>query len=121
MGLFGGSSQSTSSSSNVLDFNPVFNIGDNNSAAQEKSLDTAQTISPQLDDSTGVSASVGVLGGSGGLASLSDGDMTAQQPMQTATASNANTLSSINPLYLISGIGLIGLILVMKKTKKKKG
>lgn len=135
MGLFGGSSQSTSSSSNVLDFNPVFNIGDSNSASQEKSLDTAQTISPQQKDEASlswdflnpkVSASAGVAmapGSSamGGTSSLSDESGQAQQPMQTATASNANTLSSINPIYLIGGIGLIGLILVMKKTKKKKG
>lgn len=121
MGLFGGSSQSTSSSSNVLDFNPVFNIGDSNSASQEKSLDTAQTISPQLDDSTGVSASVGVgVGGqgSGGLATLEKGGQS-QQPIQTATKSTG-TMDNINPTYLVAGAGVLALVLFMKKKKKSK-
>lgn len=117
MGFFGGSSQSVSSASNIMDFNPVFNIGDNNTSAQDKTLSSSQTTSPKLDDSTNLSASVG-LGfggsGSGGTAtSVKSGDDT--QP--TGIAELKSGISSINPLYIILGVGGIILYKIIKKKK----
>lgn len=120
MGLFGGSSQSTATSSNILDFNPVFNIGDGNTSAQDKTLDATQTVTPKLDDSTGISGSVG-LGfggsGSGGTAQTSRTNEDVQ-PLNTAPATS-NLLSGINTSYLIYGaVGLVGLVFLSRRKKR---
>lgn len=121
MGLFGGSSQSTSSSSNVMDFNPVINIGENNSSSLDKQLDQTSTLSPsQKDDgwSLSAAASAGVAlapysSASGGTAQLEQTEDL--QPIETTTATGTG-LSSVNPIYLIGGLVAIGgLIYSMKK------
>lgn len=116
MGLFGGSSQSTSTSSNILDFNPVINIGENNSSALDKALEQTATVSPKLDDSIGVSAVVPVMSTTGAnSAELTRQQTEDLQPIETATATGTG-LSSVNPIYLIGGLVAIGgLIYSMKK------
>ena len=109
MGLFGGSSLSTSSSSNILDFNPIFNIGDGNETALDKTLDQTATTSPRLDDSFGLSASVGVgVGGtgSGGTAQTSRQQQEDYQPITTKSATESNGVSGVNLTYLF--VALIG-------------
>jgi len=120
MGLFGGSSQSTSSSSNILDFNPVFNIGDANSTALDKTLDQTATTSPRLDDSFGLSASVGVgVGGtgSGGTAQTSRQQQEDYQPITTKSASETNGVNGTNLIYIITAL-IGGGALVYYATKK---
>jgi len=70
MGLFGGSSQSTSTLSSIIDFSPHINFGEGNTSSSEKTTEQTATTSPELDDSMSAAASVGVLGGTGGPASL---------------------------------------------------
>lgn len=133
MGLFGGSSQSTLTNSNNIDFNPIINIGDSNSNAFDKQTDLAQTTAPKLDDSFGLSASVGVgVGGtgSGGTASLQKSTNDDVQPAQTyPVTQNSSGLSgfslpslntqtasfgSILPIALIGGLALF---LIAKNSK----
>jgi len=123
MGLFGGSSQSTSSSSNILDFNPVFNIGDGNTSKQDKELTSTQSTSPELDDSFGLSASVGVgVGGqgSGGMASLQRSENEDNQPLTTATATTTTTAQNNMFLYGVLALGGFGLFYFLNKKKKRK-
>lgn len=115
MGFFGGSSQSMASNNNVVDFNPVINVGDGNTSKQDKTLDNTQTVSPKLDD--GFTASVGLgFGGSGSggtVATSKDNGTTDVQP--TGTSSLSNGLSST---YLLIGGGIILLLTLFKKKKR---
>lgn len=123
MGLFGGSSQSTSSSSNILDFNPVFNIGDGNTSKQDKELSATQSTSPELDDSFGLSASVGVgVGGtgSGGTAQLSRSQEEDNQPLTTKTATTTSAQDNTMFLYGAIALGGFGLFYLMSKKKRAK-
>jgi hypothetical protein len=109
VGLFGGSSQSTSSSSNVLDFAPIFNIGDGIESTQRKELAQTTSTSPKLDDSFGLSASVGVgVGGdgSGGTASLQRSQVEDTQPLTTKSVQEQEKSSN---LLLIGGLVVAGL------------
>lgn len=120
MGLFGGSSQSTSSSSNVLDFAPIFNIGDGIESSQEKKLDQTTSTSPRLDDSFGLSASVGVgVGGqgSGGLASTSRSQTEDHQPLNTKTVTEGGQMQKYTPLLALGGVGMLAFYLINKKGK----
>lgn len=122
MGFLGGSSQSTSTALNTLDFSPVFNLGDGNSSAMDKTFDNNQTTSPRLDDSTGISASTGVGfggSGSGGTAQTSRQQLEDKQPTQVKPANSSILPTSINPTYLLIGGGVIAVLLVLKKRFKK--
>lgn len=91
MGLFGGSAQSSNSIMNSIDFSPNIQFGDGNESSVKKTADQTSTLTPKLDDSFGVAASVGVgMGGSGsgGPASFSRAQEERQNltpnPVQTA-------------------------------------
>lgn len=116
-GMGNSSSMSTSSSINNLDFSPVFNMGDDNTTSMEKSLEQSPTVSPRQDNSTGVAASVGVAGGSGGPATMTR-VQDEVQPTQTAVQGTvADGLNSQYLAYAVAGVGLVGLYLFSKNKK----
>lgn len=118
MGLFGGSSQSTSSSSNILDFAPVFNIGEDITSSTDKTLEQTSSVAPKLDDSIGVSASVGVAGGSGGTATLQRSQNEDAQPTVVKSANSSdNKMSELLPFLLIGGAVVVVVGLMNKKAK----
>lgn len=123
MGLFGGSSQSTSSINSSIDFSPIIQFGTDQSSTQDKVNDLTSTTSPKLDDSLGLSASVGVgVGGtgSGGPATTSriqDEDL---QPIETTTSPLISKGLDINPYYLLGGVGALSLVYYFTKRKKGK-
>ena len=119
--LSGGSSQSTSSLVSSIDFSPVIQFGSDQDSTQDKVNKQTATVSPELDDSLGLSASVGVLGGSGGMASTTR--VQDEQPTGTASTgeySGFSGLSSINPVYLGLGVAGVALIAYFSKGKKKR-
>lgn len=120
MGLFGGSSQSTSSSSNILDFAPTFNIGDGITSTLDKQLDQTTSTSPRLDDSFGLSAAVGVALGdgdaTGGTASTSRSQQEDNQPLTVDNISGEKMeLGKYLPYVLVGGAGLTALYLYKSK------
>lgn len=121
MGIFGGASQSTSSSSNILDFAPIFNIGDGITSSQRKTLDQTTSTSPKLDDSFGLAASVGVgVGGDGtaGPASFSRMQQEDTQPLKIKNvASNNADFEKYIPYALAVGGASVAYYLY-KKNKK---
>lgn len=124
MGMFGGSSMSTSTITSSIDFSPVIQFGESQSARQDKVNEQTQSVSPKLDESMTASASVGVgVGGdgTGGTASTNRVQEEDQQPLKTTSASlGKNFLEDINPTYLVAGAGAVALFMYTKKNKKKK-
>ncbi|PLY11382.1 MAG: hypothetical protein C0626_02090 [Arcobacter sp.] len=120
MGMFGGSSMSTSSIVSAIDFSPVMNIGDSNSADFEKRSEQSATVAPKLDESMTASASVGVgVGGdgSGGTASTSR-----LQNENIPTAGTSGNVFKDNPnlIYIVAGLAGVGVVSMMLVKKKKK-
>lgn len=104
MGLFGGGSSSTSGVTSSIDFSPIIQFGEDQSSSFDKKLDQTQDISPKFDDSTGISASVGVAGGAGGPASTARQQQEEySQPTQTAP------LQTMPFKTVGSSMGLMGL------------
>ncbi|AXX87156.1 hypothetical protein AMRN_1420 [Malaciobacter marinus] len=122
MGLFGGSSQSTSSVVSSIDFSPIIQFGEDQTSTQDKVNRQDATTSPKLDDSLGLSASVGVAGGTGGPAQTSRYQEEDAQPKEAGVLRNIGTDDNKKLLYIIGGVGAIGAIylLINKKSKKKK-
>ncbi|NOQ31868.1 MAG: LPXTG cell wall anchor domain-containing protein [Helicobacteraceae bacterium] len=121
MGLFGDTNtQITTSNSFNLDFEPIFQIGDGNSTANEKVIDQTSTLSPKQDNSFGAAASVGVAGGSGGPATFSRAQEEPQAynvAPQPISAYKANT-SSDSTMYIVGGVVvLLGGFFLYKKKK----
>ncbi len=116
MGFFGGSSQSTSSLVSSIDFSPVIQFGEDIGATQDKIVSQTQSVTPKLDDSH--TASVGVLGGTGGAVGKS-GDIGGEQPTNTEILPIGKGLD-INPTVLyVAGAGII-VFLGFKAFSKKK-
>jgi LPXTG-motif cell wall-anchored protein len=121
MGLFGGSSQSTSSVVSTINFDPTIQFGENQEATSEKTLDQTATTSPRLDDSLGLSASVGV--GVGGTGSGGTATTSRLQDESTApTLAKADGVITNNQYLIYGGIALAvggGVYFFMKKKKKR--
>ena len=120
MGMFGGSSMSTSSIVSSIDFSPIMNIGDSNSADLDKRAEQSAVTSPKLDESMTASASVGVgVGGdgSGGTASTSR-----LQNENVPTAGTSGNVFKDNPnlIYIVGGVAGVGILSMMLANKKKK-
>jgi len=124
MGLlsFGGSASSSQSLDNVINFNPNFNLGDNNKADSTSRASGLATSSAQNKDEFGLSASVGVLGGTGGRSSLRRGaskggtdvqPMTTEQPKQSI-------MNSLNGNYLLYGALALGALFGFSYLSKHK-
>lgn len=115
MGFFGGSSQSTASNNNIVDFNPVINVGEGNTTKLDKALENTQSVSPKVDE--GITASVGLgFGGSGSggqIATSKDNGTTDMQPTLTSGLS-----SGISSTYLIIGGGILLIMTLFKKKKR---
>lgn len=117
MGFFGGSSQSTASNNNVVDFNPVINVGDGNTSRQDKTLENTATVSPKLDDSTALSASVGLgFGGSGSGGTATTATQGATADVQPTGLTNGTNNSATT--YLLIG-GAILVVMMLGKKKRK--
>lgn len=119
MGLFGGSSQSTSQLTSSIAFNPVIQLGDGNRSDNTQKAEQTATQTPTLKDELALSAAWG-----GGQASSGLSDTTSatdNQPTATsATTSASNPLANVNPTYLgIGAIVLGGYMLISQKGKKK--
>lgn len=116
MGFLGGGTGSASSSiSNSLVFNPIYTVGDGNESDSAARQEATSTATSTAKDEFGMSASVGILGGTGGTASLQrSGDD--KQPMGTVKPSIAN-----NPMiiYSLGGLAVLGTgaYLFMKKKR----
>jgi hypothetical protein len=120
MGLFGGSAQGgTSSVNNAIDFMPVFNMGDSNSTSTDKRADQTSTVTPTLDDSFGMAASVAA--GSGTSAAPATLSQNSPQPTQVGQLSSIPSFSgaSSNMILIVGalGLGAVGLFLILKKKK----
>lgn len=119
MGFFGGSAQSTNSIMNNIEFAPNIQFGDgNDSAVRKETGGQTSTVTPKLDDSIGVAASVGVLGGSGGPASFSRAQDDVK-PVNTSYAKPVLDGASNTALYIGLGVALLGGGLFIYSTKKK--
>lgn len=120
MGFFGGGSSSTSSVISSIDFSPVIQFGEDQNSTQDKINRQDATVSPSLDDSTGLSASVGIAGGSGGPASTTRmQEQGANVKTESPLTIGKNALENLNPYWLIGGAGLVVVTLLLKKKKKK--
>jgi len=127
MSLFGGSSQSSNSIQNSIDFSPIFNIGDGNKTDTRKVAEQSATVSPKIDDSMTASASVGVAGGSGGTATTSryqnepivapTNTSNEELKKELFTSGNIKTADLLKyGTYIVLGGGVLYLI---KESKKK--
>ena len=125
MGLFslGGSVSSSQALSNVINFNPSFNLGDNNKSDSRSRASGLATSSAQNKDEFGLTASVGILGGTGGPATSTRGntkDGTDVQPMVTEQAKKSFINGVDKNTLIYGGIALVvsvGLYSLVKKGK----
>lgn len=115
----GGSSQSTSSVTSNIDFSPILNFGDGNEARFDKAMEQVSSVSPKLDDSFGMAASVGVLGGSGGPAQMRKQDDSQPTEIRTSGGKSSLPVRDYAP-YLIGGLAIIGGVYLLKSNKKGK-
>lgn len=119
--LSGGSSQSTSSLVSNIDFSPIMQFGSDQTSSFDRTNEQTATVTPKLDDSLGVAASVGFLGGTAGPATMARTQEEDTQPIgTTAAATTPLNLSSINPTYAAMGVGGIALLYFFTNKKKKK-
>ena len=131
MGIFGGSSSSSSTLNNAIAFNPIITVGDNNKAdSTTKQKGTAKATATAKDE-FGMSAGFALGPNSqaqGGPIARSvpiarSGDV---QPMSKIPAKNDNffkdgvSLSSINPLYAAGGVLLAAGVYFIYKMNKAK-
>jgi len=130
MGLFslGGSASSSQSLNNSINFNPNFNLGDNNKADSTSRVRGGSTSSALNKDSFGLSASVGVgVGGGsgrGGPSILSRGstkDGTDIQPMAIGQPKKSfmNALDKNTLVYGGVILAIAGMALTLLKKKGK--
>lgn len=132
MGLFGGASSASSSQTltNTLSVNPVFNVGDSNSADTGFSASTraASDASATTKDEFGMAASAGLAFGAnsqaqGGTASLARGgdvqptDSSAISP--SSSVFGGNNAGSSNGNLLLYGLIAAAGIFIISKIKKK--
>lgn len=127
MGLFGGSSSSSSSLNNSLAFNPIINVGDSNKAdslnKQKGTADASATAKDEFGMTASVGVGVGGGSGSGGPATSSRiGDV---QPMKKKDTGNDNffndgIMSKINPMYAAGAVAIVGAGYYFLKKKKAK-
>lgn len=119
MGLFGGSSQSTSSVVSTINFDPLIQFGEDLESTSEKIIEQTATTSPRQDNSLGVSASVGVgLGGSGSGGAATTSRM--QEESTTPTLSKVRDTITSDSLILYGGLVLAIGTGYYFFTKKKK-
>jgi len=121
MGLFGGSSQSTSSVVSTINFDPSIQFGEDLESTSEKVIEQTATTSPRQDNSLGLSASVGVgLGGSGSGGTATTSRM--QDESTKPTLSKVSDALSSNNLLLYGGLVVAvgtGYYFLSKKKKKR--
>jgi LPXTG-motif cell wall-anchored protein len=126
MGIFGGSSSSSSTLNNAIAFNPIITVGDDNKAESTTKQKGSAEATATAKDEFGMSAGFALGPNSqaqGGPLSRS-GDI---QPMKAAPARDGNFfsdggfMSNINPIFLLSGLVFIGgaAFIIAKKRKKK--
>jgi hypothetical protein len=120
MGLFGGSSSSTQSLNNTFSFNPVINVGDENSSDASARLKGSSDATSSQKDELGLSAGVAFGGNAeGGEVSVSDDS----QPMGKQKADDSSfflgNTGLINPMYLIAAAA-VGVGILIFKSKKSK-
>ncbi|WP_331773815.1 hypothetical protein [Sulfurospirillum sp. 1612] len=126
MGLFGGSATSSGITTSSINFNPSIIFGKDNSTSSTPTLSQTPTSSQTTRDGLSAAASVGLLGGTAGQASLSEAPMDSGTDPQAATAES--TASGSNFDLKTFGIGLAGIggVMLVKngmdhtKHKKKK-
>ena len=119
MGFLGGGVSSASSSiSNSLVFNPIYTVGDGNEADSTARQSATSTATATAKDELGISASVGILGGTGGPAELSrSGDI---QPIQAPTTDDFwSNESDKTTLYALGGALVLGGGFYFYNKKKK--
>ena len=125
MGIFGGSSSSSSTLNNAIAFNPIITVGDGNKAdSTTKQKGTAKATATAKDE-FGMSAgfALGPNSQAQGGPIARSGDV---QPMSKIPAKNDNffkdgvSLSSINPLYAAGGVLLAAGVYFIYKMNKAK-
>lgn len=135
MGLFGGSSSSSSSLQNSIAFNPIINVGHDNTADNRTKQRGSADAKAEAKDEFGLSAGLALAPGSsasgGPVTGIGDrqpasypyymgaGDV---QPMAQEKSDNSffNGPKKINPLYIAVALGgSVILYLMIKKSKKR--
>ena len=120
MGIFGGSSSSSSTLNNAIAFNPIITVGDDNKSDSTTKQKGTATATATAKDEFGMSAgfALGPNSQAQGGALSRTGDI---QPMSKAPASDGSFFSNINPIFLLSGLVFIGgaAFIIAKKRKKK--
>lgn len=120
MGLLGGSSMSTSSVVNSLDFSPVFNMGDGNTSKMDKTVDQTATVRPRLDEGITASVGVGVGGGSGSGGTVSKMGQEEQLDNESMLLPNSsNNKAIILAVAAVLGVGAAAYFFTQKKGRRK--
>ena len=125
MGIFGGSSSSSSTLNNAIAFNPIITVGDDNKADSTTKQKGTATATATAKDEFGMSAgfALGPNSQAQGGPIARSGDV---QPMSKIPAKNDNffkdgvSLSSINPLYAAGGVLLAAGVYFIYKMNKAK-
>lgn len=123
MGIFGGSSSSSSTLNNAIAFNPIINVGDENRAdsttKQKGSAEATATAKDEFGMSAGFALGPNSQAQGGPL--TRSGDV---QPMSRAAAGDGNffsngMMSNINPLYAGFAVVASGAAFYIIKKRKK--
>jgi len=118
MGLFGGSSSSSSSLTNSITFNPNIIVGEDNTAENRSEQKASSEASATTKDEFGLSAGVAFGGGDAMGGAVSDTDTQPMAKPQFDFFADDKT-----KLYLIGGGALVllfGGYKLLKKRKKRK-
>ena len=123
MGIFGGSSSSSSTLNNAIAFNPIINVGDDNEADSTTKQRGSAEATATAKDEFGMSAGFAIGPNSqaqGGPLSRT-GDI---QPMSKSQAKDDNffsdgIMSKINPLYIVGVLAAGGAGYFLYKKSKK--
>jgi len=126
MGLFGGSSSSSGTVSNIISYSPNLTLGNDNKAKQATTLDQRASSEALAKDTMSASVGVGVGGGSGsgGAVSPTENNQRGVSPTMSGTtrkAINPFVNSNKNVYFIVGGVVVVGGVLAfILKSKKRK-
>lgn len=117
MAFLGGDSQSNGQLSSSINFNPVIQLGDDNTTTAKQSSTQTPTSTQKTEQTA--AASLG-FGGSGGAVGLTQ-QSTDAQPTQTKKTASSVSMPQIDTKMLgLGAMALGGFMLIKDKKKKKK-